>query len=76
MKQRQNCSGLVVAVLLCAGLVCTGRATELVIQSFDGAGQLSFNRMPTATVYRVEWAPTRAARGRTSAVQPGRSTHR
>ena len=39
MKQRRNCSGLVIAMLLGAGLVGTGGAADLVIQSFDCAGQ-------------------------------------
>ncbi len=31
---------------------------NFVIQSFDGTGRLTFNELPTAKKYRVEWAPT------------------
>jgi formylglycine-generating enzyme required for sulfatase activity len=55
-RMMRGARGLVVA-LVCA--VCgTAGAGEFKIQSFDGTGQLTFNRVATATVYRVEWAPT------------------
>ena len=33
-------------------------AEEFVIQSFDRSGQLTFSEVPSASVYRVEWAPS------------------
>ncbi len=48
------------AALLLAVVVITGRAEDIVIQSFDGTGQLTFNRIAKATVYWVEWAPSPA----------------
>ena len=36
----------------------TGQAEDFRIQSFEGSGRLTFNGIPSATVYRVEWAPT------------------
>ena len=38
------------------GLAFAAGAGDLAIQSFDGTGRLTFNEIPTATVYRVEWA--------------------
>ena len=38
------------------GLSLTTRAGDLAIQSFNGTGRLTFSEIPTATVYRVEWA--------------------
>ncbi len=46
-----------VAAVVCAACGLAG-AEDLAIQSFNGSGRLSFNRVSTATVYRVEWAPT------------------
>lgn len=51
------CGGLMIA-LMCAGVTGRSLAEGLVIQSFDGTGQLTFSTLPTATVYRVEWAPS------------------
>ncbi|MEI7900737.1 MAG: DUF1566 domain-containing protein [bacterium] len=45
---------------LCACLSFAVHAQGLAIQSFSGTGQLTFNEMSTAVVYRVEWAPTPA----------------
>jgi len=50
----------VLAALLLAMGGTVGRGDDLSIQSFDGTGRLSFSRVSTATVYRVEWAPTPA----------------
>jgi formylglycine-generating enzyme required for sulfatase activity len=55
-RTRRRC-GRLAAALACAGLACAGQAEEFGIRSFDGTGRLSFSRVPTATVYRVEWAP-------------------
>ena len=38
------------------GLAFTAGAGDLTIQSFNGTGRLTFSEIPTATVYRVEWA--------------------
>jgi len=46
-----------VAALSCMACGMAG-AADFKIQSFDGTGQLTFNEISTATVYRVEWAPT------------------
>ena len=46
-----------VAALVCAACGMAG-AEDFKIQSFNGTGQLTFNEISTATVYRVEWAPT------------------
>jgi len=59
MKRMQTWRWVPAAVLLAVG-GGTGRADELAIQSFDGTGRLSFNRVTTAETYRVEWAPTPA----------------
>ncbi len=37
-------------------LAVTAGAEDLAIKSFGGNGQLTFNEIPTATMYRVEWA--------------------
>ncbi len=46
--------------LLIVGLALAGtyaaQANELVITSFDGTGRLTFQEVPTAASYRVEWA--------------------
>lgn len=49
-----------VVSLAAAGLAMTCQASELVITSFGGAGQLVFDSLDDGTnyVYRVEWAPT------------------
>jgi len=60
MRRIQIWRWLPAALLLLAAGAKTGRAEALAIQSFDGTGQLLFNRVPTATVYRVEWAPSPA----------------
>ncbi len=57
MKRMKTWRWVPAALLLAMGGTI-GRAGDLAIQSFDGTGALSFNRVPTATVYRVEWAPT------------------
>ena len=46
--------------LLLSMAVTIGRSEEFAIKSFDGTGRLTFNEISTATVYRVEWAPTPA----------------
>jgi formylglycine-generating enzyme required for sulfatase activity len=48
-----------VASLTVAG-VLTARADNLAIQSFDGSGKLTFNEIPAAATYRVEWASSPA----------------
>ena len=57
-RMTRGARGLVVA-LVCA-VVGSVMAGDLAIQSFEGAGRLTFSEIPTATVYRVEWAPTLA----------------
>ena len=46
--------------LLMVGLALVGmgaaQASDLVITSFDGTGRLTFQEVPTAASYRVEWA--------------------
>ena len=46
--------------LLILGLAVAGmqptQASELVIDSFDGTGRLTFQEVPAAASYRVEWA--------------------
>ena len=59
MKRIMRVVGSLLAALVCAASTAV-RAQGLTIQSFDGSGKLSFSRVPTATVYRVEWAPTPA----------------
>jgi formylglycine-generating enzyme required for sulfatase activity len=59
MRRMQTWRWVLAAVLLAMGGT-TGRAEEFAIQSFDGTGKLSFNRVATAMTYRVEWAPTPA----------------
>ncbi len=45
--------------LTCMFLPLAARAqTELVIESLDSAGSMTFNRTSNAVSYRVEWAPT------------------
>ena len=51
---------LLAVALACAGWAGMGQAEEFTIQSFSGTGKLVFNELSTATVYRVEWAPTPA----------------
>jgi formylglycine-generating enzyme required for sulfatase activity len=46
------------AALLLALAGTMGSAEEFAIQSFDGAGRMTFNEVSTAETYRVEWAPT------------------
>ena len=41
-----------------AGMAMVAQADELLIESFDKTGCLVFEELPTATGYRVEWAPT------------------
>jgi formylglycine-generating enzyme required for sulfatase activity len=47
---------LLAGTLAGAGWAGVGEAEGLAIQSFNGTGQLVFNELSTATVYRVEWA--------------------
>lgn len=60
MKRMQTWRWVPAALLLAAGATTVGRADGFAIQSFDGTGRLSFNRVVTAETYRVEWAPTPA----------------
>ena len=46
---------LIIGFLLCGMSVL---AENLVIESFDSAGQITFNHITNATSYRVEWAPS------------------
>jgi formylglycine-generating enzyme required for sulfatase activity len=46
------------AILVAVLCSATVRAEDLMIQSFDLAGKISFNRVTNATSYRVEWAPS------------------
>lgn len=57
MKRMQTWRWVPAALLLAMGGMI-GRAGDLAIQSFDGTGQLTFNRIPTGDVYRVECANT------------------
>ncbi len=50
----------VLSAAVLAAVSAAARAGELTVQSFDGTGRLSFSTIPTATVYRVEWASTPA----------------
>jgi formylglycine-generating enzyme required for sulfatase activity len=59
VKKMQTWRWLPAALLLAAGGTAA-RAEEFAIQSFDGTGRLSFNRVATAETYRVEWAPSPA----------------
>ena len=52
MKTMKWMLGLVLAGTLAA------QAEDLVIQSFDSSGKLTFNELTNATEYRVEWACT------------------
>jgi hypothetical protein len=56
MKRTRNWCGRLAVALLCAGGAGTSLAGNLVIQSFDGTGLLTFNTLNNATNYRVEWA--------------------
>jgi formylglycine-generating enzyme required for sulfatase activity len=48
----------ITALLMGMGLCCLSvSAEDLRIESFDHAGQLTFNHITNATSYRVEWAP-------------------
>jgi hypothetical protein len=42
-----------VIMAMAMGLTLTANAGDLAIQSFDGTGQLSFNRVAVAMTYRV-----------------------
>ena len=45
--------------ITCMFLTLAARAqTDLVIESLDSAGSMTFNRTSNAVSYRVEWAPT------------------
>ncbi|MEI7903755.1 MAG: SUMF1/EgtB/PvdO family nonheme iron enzyme [bacterium] len=57
MKRMKRMVLSVVAVMVCAAGGMAG-AGDLAIQAFDGTGRLTFNEISTATLYRVEWAPT------------------
>ncbi|MDD5708648.1 MAG: SUMF1/EgtB/PvdO family nonheme iron enzyme [Kiritimatiellae bacterium] len=57
MKRMQAKHWLLAAVLLLE-LGGAARAEEFAIQSFNGSGLLTFNRIPTGEVYRVECANT------------------
>ena len=54
---KRTVKGFLVAALAYAGMVGVGRAEDLMIESFDGAGRLVFNTLSTTAVYLVEWAP-------------------
>ena len=55
MKRMLQFFGILLTALVCATVtVGTAQADGLTIQSFDKSGKLSFSRVPTATVYRVE----------------------
>lgn len=59
MKRKIQVAGLFFVAFACT--VCRGAgAGDLTIQSFDGTGKLSFNELPDATSYRIEWAPSPA----------------
>lgn len=53
MKVARGC--VVALVGTACGMV---EAAGFSIESFNSTGQLTFNEISTATVYRVEWAPT------------------
>ena len=64
IRDEANCHatitrGLVTAVLFLV-MAWASSAEELVIQSFDRAGHLSFSALSNAASYRVEWAPSPA----------------
>ncbi len=48
--------GWLSVALACAAWM--GRADDFRVRSFDGSGRLVFDEIPSATVYRVEWAPS------------------
>ena len=54
--RRMKLVGIGVAAALACAACRTSAAGDLAIQSFDGTGRLTFSEIPTATVYRVEWA--------------------
>jgi len=60
MRRMKTWRWMPAALLLAMGGTTAGRAEEFAIQSFDGTGRLSFNRVATAETYRVEWAPSPA----------------
>ena len=60
MKRMMRVVRILIVAEAFAGIAGGVQAEDLRIQSFDGTGRLTFNELPTATVYRVEWAPTPA----------------
>ncbi len=46
--------GMIVVLLAC---VIPANASDILIESFDRNGEITFNEIPQATGYRVEWAP-------------------
>ncbi len=58
MKRMKTWRWISAAVLLLATGGAVVRAEEFAIQSFDGSGILTFNRIPTGEVYRIECANT------------------
>ena len=59
MKRMQSWRWMPAALLLAVGGT-TVRSEEFAITSFSGTGRLTFSEIPTATAYRVEWAPSPA----------------
>jgi len=57
-RSRSLCSAAspLVAALLAVGLSAKAQ-DDLVIDSFESSGTITFNEVPDATEYRVEWAP-------------------
>jgi hypothetical protein len=51
-----NMKTLSCSIVLLLGVAAA--AQDLVIQSFKDTGQITFNEIPDATSYRVEWAPS------------------
>ena len=60
MKRMRAWGWLPVAALLATGAVSVSRAQELVIDSFDSPGRLTFQTTGSATNYWVEWASSPA----------------
>jgi hypothetical protein len=60
MNRKRGVGNGIVAGVLGLGLLAACQAADLMIQSFDGAGQLVFNTLSNATNYSVEWAPSPA----------------
>jgi formylglycine-generating enzyme required for sulfatase activity len=60
MKRMQSWRWVPAALLLLTANGRTTRAADLLIQSFDGTGRLTFNASNSATNYTVEWAASPA----------------